>query len=44
MFRGDLGSSTSLWGIGLTLVLAAVGVAVGTRVFQRESEYRRPPL
>ncbi len=37
MFRGDLGSSTSLWGIVLTLVLVVGGLLVGTRVFQRES-------
>jgi ABC-2 type transport system permease protein len=37
MFRGDLTSSTSLWGIGLTLALVVVGLAAGTRVFKRES-------
>ena len=37
MFRGDLGSSTSLWGIALTLLLVIGGLMVGTRVFQRES-------
>ena len=37
MFRGELGSSASLWGISLTLVLVVVGIAVGTRVFRRES-------
>ena len=36
-FRGDLWSSTSLWGIGLTLALVVVGLLVGTRVFKRES-------
>ena len=37
MFRGDLGSSTSLWGIALTIALVVVGLLAGTRVFQRES-------
>ena len=37
MFRGDLGSSASLWGIALTLALVVVGLLAGTRVFQRES-------
>ncbi len=37
MFRGDLSSADSLWGIGLTLALVVVGILVGTRVFRRES-------
>jgi ABC-2 type transport system permease protein len=37
MFRSDLGSSEALWGVGLTVALVAVGIAVGTRVFARES-------
>ena len=37
MFRGDLASSTSLWGVAVTLALVVVGFLVGTRVFRRES-------
>ncbi|MEZ4701728.1 MAG: ABC transporter permease [Rhodothermales bacterium] len=37
MFRGELVSSASLWGVALTLLLVVVGIAVGTRVFKRES-------
>jgi ABC-2 type transport system permease protein len=37
MFRGELGSAASLWGIALTLALVVIGIAVGTRVFRRES-------
>lgn len=37
IFAGDLTSSTTLWGLVVTLVLVAVGVTAGTRTFRRES-------
>ena len=37
MFRGEIGSADSLWGIALTVGLVVVGVLAGTRVFRRES-------
>lgn len=37
IFRGDLGSSTALWGVVAAAALVIVGVAVGTRTFKRES-------
>ena len=36
-FRGDIASSTSLWGLAFALALVAVGVAFGARTFRRES-------
>jgi ABC-2 type transport system permease protein len=36
-FRGDLMSSTSLWGVAWAVALVAVGLLVGTRTFRRES-------
>lgn len=37
VFAGDLTSSTTLWGVVVTLALVVVGVTVGTRTFRRES-------
>ena len=37
MFRGDLGSATTGWGLLATVALVAVGLLVGTRTFRRES-------
>jgi ABC-2 type transport system permease protein len=37
MFRGELGSATALWGVGLTVLLVVLGVWFGTRVFKNES-------
>jgi ABC-2 type transport system permease protein len=37
VFRGEIGSSESLLGAGLTIALLVVGVFYGARVFRRES-------
>ena len=37
MFRGELTDPVALWGVGITVALVAVGLAIGTRVFRRES-------
>ena len=37
VFRGDMASSTALWGAVVTVALVLVGLAVGTRTFRRES-------
>jgi ABC-2 type transport system permease protein len=37
MFRGDLGSSTSWWGLAATVGLVVVGLWFGRRTFRRES-------
>lgn len=37
IFRGDAASTTTLWGVIVTLGLVAVGVAYGTWTFRRES-------
>ncbi len=37
MFRGDFTLWPGLGGVGLTVALVVVGIAVGARVFQRES-------
>jgi ABC-2 type transport system permease protein len=37
VFRGEIGSSESLLGAGLTVALLVVGVFYGARVFRRES-------
>jgi ABC-2 type transport system permease protein len=37
IFAGDLTSSTTMWGLVVTLALVAVGVTAGTRTFRRES-------
>ncbi len=37
LFRGDLSSSTSAWGLVAAAALVALGLAVGTRTFRRES-------
>jgi ABC-2 type transport system permease protein len=36
-FRGDLGSSTALWGLLTTVGLVIAGTWFGTRTFRRES-------
>lgn len=36
-FRGDVTTSTSLWGLVTTAALVALGVFVGTRTFRRET-------
>jgi ABC-2 type transport system permease protein len=36
-FRGDIATSTSLWGLVATAGLVLVGLLVGTRTFRRES-------
>jgi ABC-2 type transport system permease protein len=37
LFRGDITTSTSAWGLVATAALVAVGLVVGTRTFRRES-------
>ena len=37
VFRGEIGSSDALLGVGLTLALVVVGVIYGARVFRKES-------
>ena len=37
IFRGDIVTSTSGWGLAWTVALVALGTWVGTRVFRRES-------
>jgi ABC-2 type transport system permease protein len=37
VFRGEVGSSDSVLGVAITLLLVVLGVAFGTRVFRRES-------
>jgi len=37
IFRGDIATSASLWGLAWTVILVAVGTLVGTRIFRRES-------
>jgi ABC-2 type transport system permease protein len=37
IFRGDIATSTSAWGLGWTVALVALGTWIGTRVFRRES-------
>lgn len=37
LFRGDLASSTSAWGLVAAAGLVALGLVVGTRTFRRES-------
>ena len=37
LFRGDLSSSTSSWGLICAAGLVALGLVVGTRTFRRES-------
>lgn len=37
VFRGEMDSSTALWGVGVATVLALLGIVVGTRTFRRES-------
>ena len=36
-FRGDIGTPTTFWGVFATVCLAAAGLWLGTRTFQRES-------
>jgi len=38
VYRGELRASETWLGIGMTIILAVVGVAIGTRMFQKESE------
>jgi hypothetical protein len=37
LFLGQIGSSTAAWGLLATVGLAAAGVLLGARTFQRES-------
>jgi ABC-2 type transport system permease protein len=37
IFLGDIGTSTTFWGVFATVCLAAAGLWLGTRTFQRES-------
>jgi ABC-2 type transport system permease protein len=37
MFRGDVYSSTTGWGVTATVALVVVGLVIGTRTFRRES-------
>lgn len=37
MFRGELTDPVALWGVAITVALVAFGLAIGTRVFRRES-------
>jgi ABC-2 type transport system permease protein len=37
LFRGDLATSTSAWGLASAALLVAIGMVVGTRTFRRES-------
>ena len=37
VFRGEIGSSDTLLGVGITLALVVIGVAYGARVFAKES-------
>jgi ABC-2 type transport system permease protein len=37
LFRGDIGSSASLWGLFWVVLLTVVGLAVGARTFRKES-------
>jgi len=37
IFRGDVASATTLWGVVVTVALVVVSVAFGTRTFRRES-------
>lgn len=37
IFRGDLTSSTTMWGLAVTVALVVIGITVGTRTFKRES-------
>ncbi|HEY0870745.1 MAG TPA: ABC transporter permease, partial [Acidothermaceae bacterium] len=37
LFRGDFGNGDVLWGIAVTIALAALLAAWGTRTFQRQS-------
>jgi ABC-2 type transport system permease protein len=38
VYRGELNASETWVGMGMTIILAVVGVAIGTRMFQKESE------
>jgi len=37
LFLGQIGSSTTAWGLLATVGLAAAGMLLGARTFQRES-------
>jgi len=37
MFRGELTDPVALWGVAITVGLVLIGLAVGTRVFKRQS-------
>jgi ABC-2 type transport system permease protein len=37
LFRGDISSSASLWGLFWVVLLTVVGLAVGARTFRKES-------
>jgi ABC-2 type transport system permease protein len=37
LFRGDIGSSSSLWGLFWVVLLTIVGLTVGARTFRKES-------
>ncbi|WP_297082702.1 ABC transporter permease [uncultured Demequina sp.] len=37
MFRGDLTDPVALWGVAITIALVLMGLAIGTRVFKRQS-------
>ena len=37
IFRGDIGSSSSLWGLFWVVLLTVIGLAVGARTFRKES-------
>ncbi|MDN4480619.1 ABC transporter permease [Demequina muriae] len=37
MFRGELGDPAALWGVAITVGLVLGGIAIGTRVFRRQS-------
>jgi ABC-2 type transport system permease protein len=37
LFRGDIGNSSSLWGLFWVVLLTIIGLAVGARTFRKES-------
>ncbi|HEY3563269.1 MAG TPA: ABC transporter permease, partial [Kribbella sp.] len=37
LFRGDISSSSSLWGLFWVVLLTIIGLAVGARTFRKES-------
>jgi ABC-2 type transport system permease protein len=38
VYRGELGASETWLGIAMTITLGIVGLAIGTRIFQKQSE------